>query len=498
LTGAALGWWVVPLAALGAVLVVVFAGRRRLVAPVLAVLVATALGAWRGVPPPDTESLPWADGATAVRGRVVEHASNGRTQRVRVEVDAVRGRGTERWIVGDGCVRVSAPLHPALQLGDETILRGRVEPLADQRPAFQGYLRAQGCGGTMTAGPAVLLERGSGWRVALAAARRKIDEALGRAAPGDVGALLAGLVTGNDAALSPARQDAFERTGTTHLTAVSGSNIAVVLAIFATLGSASGWRRRLVWQVTTVVAVWGYSGIVGFQPPATRAAVVATAAVLASRTGRRPDYVTLVVLAGAVLVAVEPSDLWTLSFRLSFAASLALAAVLPALRPVGAVGWVRAALIASVVAQVATVPTILPTFGTLSVVSVPANLLVGPIVTVLFPLAGLVALSGLVVPALSEALAVPARLGAEGVFVVVDGFAAAPLADIGMPFFGDRVSGFGLSVVGAVVVTVVSREGRRWIGRSARLSAAERDRLVIAVLAGLAGVVLVVAVGWVW
>src|SRR3712207_7452256 len=49
-------------------------------------------------------------------------------------------------------------------------------------------------------------------------------------------ALLAGLVTGDDAALSPARQESFLETGTTHLTAVSGSNLAILLVIAASLG----------------------------------------------------------------------------------------------------------------------------------------------------------------------------------------------------------------------------------------------------------------------
>ena len=465
LTGAALGWWAGLLAAVAGVVVVAGGGGRRLVVPTAVAIAALTLGAWRGVPPPDPRAPPWVDQASAVRGRVATATSNGRGQQIRIEVDAARLRAIGTWIDAAGCLRASLPLRPTVRPGDRVLLAGAIEPVGDQRSAFRSYLRSQGCGGAMVAGAAVVLERGTGWRSAFAAARADVTETLARAAPGDAGALLAGLVTGDDATLSPARQEAFLRTGTTHLTAVSGSNIALVLAIFATLGASSGWRRRLIWQVVTIGAVWGYAGLVGLQPPATRAAVVAMAAVLASRTGRRADYVTLVVLAGAALVAVEPADLWTLSFQLSFASSLALAAVLPALRPVGPVGWIGAALLATMVAQVATIPTALPAFRTLSLVSVAANLVVGPLVEVLFPLAALVGVVGLVAPTAAEALAVPARLAATAVFWVTDGLAGVPLAVIDLPFLGGRLPRFGLGAVAAIAVTVASRDGRRWIGR---------------------------------
>ena len=118
--------------------------------------------------------------------------------------------------------------------------------------------------------------------------------------------LLSGLVTGDDDGFSTERKDAFIRTGTTHLTAVSGSNLALVAGILATIGSATIGRHRVPWQLVTIIGVWAYALISGAQAPSVRAAIVATAAVLAFRVGRRPDFVTLILLAAGAMVLVEP------------------------------------------------------------------------------------------------------------------------------------------------------------------------------------------------
>ena len=77
-----------------------------------------------------------------------------------------------------------------------------------------------------------------------ATASSAVNTAWPQAAPGDAGVLLSGFVTGDDRALTAARRDAFLRTSTVHLTAVSGANLALLVAVIAGTGSAFGVGKR--------------------------------------------------------------------------------------------------------------------------------------------------------------------------------------------------------------------------------------------------------------
>jgi competence protein ComEC len=265
----------------------------------------------------------------------------------------------------------------------------------------------------------------------LADLRTQLGAALRHAAPGDAGVLLSGLVTGDDDGFSTERRDAFIRTGTTHLTAVSGSNLALIAGILATIGSATIGRHRGLWQLTTIVGIWAYALISGAQSPSVRAAIVATAAVLAFRVGRRPDYVTLIMLAAGAMVVVEPGQIESLGFRLSVAASLALVLAMTGMMAMDGVSPLAGVLTATVAAQLATLPLLLSAFGTISLTSIPANIIAVPLVAIAMPLAALAAVAGLIWPPLGEVIAAPAALAATALIRTID-VLGAPEAYVGV------------------------------------------------------------------
>jgi competence protein ComEC len=273
----------------------------------------------------------------------------------------------------------------------------------------------------------------SAWR-SLTELRGAIGEVLRTSAPGDAGVLLAGLVTGDDTGLSDDRAGAFIRTGTTHLTAVSGSNLALVAGMLATTGTLTVGRHRVVWQFLTLAGIWGYALISGAQSPVVRAALVASAAVLAFRVGRRPDFVTLILLAAGIMVVVEPQQVEALGYRLSVASSLALAVIVPPLLKDDRAPLPAVALMATVAAQIATLPLLLPVFGVVSLTSLPANIAAAPLAAVAMPLAALAAVTGLVWQPLGELIAAPASLVATILLEIVDRL-GAPYAtvEIGAP-----------------------------------------------------------------
>jgi competence protein ComEC len=459
LGGAAVG--LVATLAVGALLLVwaTGTGGRPSFGLIVAVVAAAAVGSWRGTGQPEPAPLAWADGAIGVAGRVDSVPAAGRFQRFVLAVDGYWDG--ERRVGASGRLDVTAPVLPAVEVGDDVFVMGFVTPLDDHAVGYAGYLRSLDCGGTLFGRSLEIDGRGDDPRRRVAALRHRLNDVFGRAVPGDAGVLVAGLVTGDDHALSRERRDAFVRTGTSHLTAVSGSNVALLVTL-ASLGASGGRRRRLVWQVALVAMIWAYAVLVGLAPPATRAALVATGAVFAVRAGRRPDLLTLLVVSGALMVVVRPAVLWSVSFQLSLAASLGLVAVAGSAAPVGLAGWLRTIVVGTVAAQLATLPIQAAVFGEVSLVSVPANVAVAPLAVLAFPLAFVAGAVGLAVPAVGEVAAAVAALPVEAMLVVVDalGGRAGAVQPIERP---GPLGTMLLALGSAALLCLWSRDGRRWL-----------------------------------
>jgi competence protein ComEC len=429
LAGVAFGWWGAAAVAAAAVLILAAWPRDRFVrAACLVTIVAAVIGVLRvnhgGVAARIDDALAYGDTAMVTTAPV----ATGQRQYFVAQFGGARDDAE----VGRVCI--TAPAHPVARVGDEVRLGGEIRAASDVALALRAYLAGRGCDASMFATWLQVVESASSPARALADVRSRIGEGLRRSAPGDAGVLLSGLVTGDDAGFSAARQEAFNRTGTTHLTAVSGSNLALVAGMLAAIGGVTVGRHRVAWQIATVAVVWAYAAISGAEAPALRAAIVATAAIFAFRFGRRPDFATLVILAAGAMALLDPGRVESLGFRLSVAASLALAVVLPPLAARGRGSGIAAVVVATVAAQVATLPFLLPIFGAMSLTSVPANVIAAPLAAAAMPLAGLAGLAGLVWQPLAEPLAAPALVAANGLIAAVD-FLGAPRAyvSVGVP-----------------------------------------------------------------
>ena len=191
-------------------------------------------------------------------------------------------------------------------VGDKLWVAWSLAPPENLPPEYLAYVHSQGADTTAVAFTGDVRERGESWRRPFVELRQTLSDTLRTAAPDDSGALLAGLATGDDSRLGERASAAFLDTGTTHITAVSGSNLALVAGVWSALGSASGWRRRWWLGAAIVASVWVYAAVVGFQPPAMRAAVVVSLTAFAIRVGRRADPLTLVLLAAGAMAMVDP------------------------------------------------------------------------------------------------------------------------------------------------------------------------------------------------
>lgn len=498
LAGAAFGW--VPPAAVGLVLVAWLLAIRRPIPSVPLALIAgaVALGSWRGVALPNVPAPEGLAEATLLTGTIREFPRIGGSSQVFfIDLDQDGGEGVEGC---DGRTRVfvRAPLLPETRYGDHIWVAGGFEPARSLDAGFARYLRSECAAGTFSGYSLGIDHRDGSWRQRLFAATSWIDRMLTGVVPGDRGALLSGLVTGRDDALSDERKAAFRNSGTSHITAISGSNLALLVTIAAVSGRYLGLRRRRSWQVGLIVALWGYALLTGLNLPVGRAALVASGAVCAGMFGRRSDMLTLLALGGAVMVAIEPVVMWSLSFQLSMAASTALAVAFDEEDLQSPLGWVFALLRTTIAAQIATLPFAVGAFGQIPLLALPANLLVAPLAQLAFVLAAgasLVGSAGEVVPWLvlvGDLLAVCAAVPAGLILTVVDAFGGVDGAAIPV-----RAGTFGIGVLTAgcaCVICLLSPDGQRWLTRTARDTNGLRPRVAALVATGAVASVVVLAI----
>ncbi|MFP3906685.1 MAG: ComEC/Rec2 family competence protein, partial [Acidimicrobiales bacterium] len=189
----------------------------------------------------------------------------------------------------------------------------------------------------------------------------------------DTRSLYVGLLLGDQRDQSPEVADAFVGSGLTHLLAVSGQNVAFVLALAGPVLV----RMRLGSRLVATLAVLGFFALVTrFEPSVLRATTMAGFAAMAVTFGNEADSRDVLALAVVALLLVDPLIATQLAFQLSVAAttgillwSRRIADALPGPAPLAnAVGI-------TVAAQLAVAPLLIPTFGGMPVAALVANVL---------------------------------------------------------------------------------------------------------------------------
>jgi len=308
-------------------------------------------------------------------------------EQVIVEATAHTVTGRGRTVDGRAPVLLFAP--PSTGLLDVP-LGGRVDVVARLAPADSAEHGAW-----------LLVSRLDGasaqpgwWWDAAAGVRAGVDDAVD--ARGQPGQLLPALVVGDDSGLASAVADDFRAAGLTHLLAVSGTNLTLVLSAVLLAARALGARGR-------GLVVVGLLGVVGFvllarpEPSVLRAAAMGVVALVGLTSGDRRRGLRALGVAVLVLLLVDPWLSRSAGFVLSVLATTAIVVVAPGWRDAlcrWLPRWAAEALAVPLAAQLACTPVVAAISGNASVVGVLANMLAAPAVgpaTVLGLVAGVVA-----------------------------------------------------------------------------------------------------------
>ena len=438
----ALDWWpvvAVCVAALVALGVLYPEWRRPLAWAAILVAVLT-LGAWRAgqARAEEAADLPVGE-IEAVRGVVAgwpERGNRGAWAPVTVEEVRIGGE----WRGGTARVRADTPLYPPLWRGDRVELYGYYRPVEEIGLAgFRDSLRRRGLPGQFRAFGLGVAAGGSrdGLEARREATVARIEGALRRHMPQPEAALTAGILLGDAGLLPTSAREAFNATGTAHVMALSGWNIAMVAGLCALVGRRLGRERTWYWLAGSAALVWLYTYLVGGGPTIVRAAIMGTLYLLASASGRRGDALVALVVAAVAMTAAAPATLLDLGFQLSCAATAGLVLLAgPLARALAGRGLpplLAEGLAATVTAELFTLPLSLHYFGRLSTVNLPANLLVEPLVPLVMLGGVLTALAGVPGGVLGDAVGLVAWLPARLLLAVVEGLGSLPWATAGVP-----------------------------------------------------------------
>jgi competence protein ComEC len=135
-------------------------------------------------------------------------------------------------------------------------------------------------------------------------------------------ALLNGILLGDDAALPVSVQNDFRNTGTTHIVAISGYNITILISILSVVTIRLFGRRRSFWVLIAALLV--YTIMVGGSASVVRASIMGGITLLAIYLGRQGAALNSLFLAGLIMTALDPNTLFDVGFQLSFVATLGL------------------------------------------------------------------------------------------------------------------------------------------------------------------------------
>ncbi|MHB1294965.1 MAG: DNA internalization-related competence protein ComEC/Rec2 [Anaerolineae bacterium] len=480
------------------------AGARR--AGVL--LLAVALGGLRlglALPTEDAHALTrlHGQGTVTLEGWVAGEPSV-RATYTQLEIAAsrlVREDGTTQPVHGKALLTVGR--YPTYAYGDRLRVQARLEaPEGDDLVDSREYLRARGIDSLIWQADVERLPGalGSPLLRAIYGLKADMQRLIGRLLPEPAAGLLCGILLGLDHTLPAYLLEAFRAVGLTHIIVVSGYNIALVAQIVMASG------RRLVHKLwllsSSMLAIVAFALLVGPTAPVLRAALMGILFAAAQLVGRRAHGLTSLAAASLVMTALNPLQLWSVSFQLSLAATLGLLVVepvlarwtrawLPDLAGTGRGGWKRLllqVLAPTVAAQLATLPLIWHHFGEVSLVSLPANLLVLPFQSALMALSLPTLVVGGIAPAVGRIAALPLWLLLEWCMHVTEWLAALPWAAPQVPQLG---AGAVWGLYGVLGLTLAAAQRPHW-WQSAR-------RRLAGALAGWRSVVaLGVATALIW
>ena len=349
---------------------------------------------------------------------------------------------------------VSLRREPHIRYGDSLLLEGSLEaPPVLETFDYRDYLARQGIHQVMNFPIVELQEEGLGSPLLATVYdfRNAMGSSLERSFPEPQAAVAQTLLLGQRDNLPAELRGNFRNTGTSHLLAISGLHVGVVLVLTMAGSAFLLGRKGTYFLIVPLLVLWGYALLSGMSPSVVRAAIMGTIYLVAVASGRPRNVFPALALAAGIMAGLDPGILRELSFQLSFAAVAGIALLAPPLTE-----WLqeklyltherggfvrsiaRGALLSAVVsltATLATLPLIAFHFHQVPTLGIPATILALPALPSILLSSALTVAADALHPTLGQIIGWIAYVPITYLTSLIQGFAAIPGGLIEIPQF---------------------------------------------------------------
>ena len=355
--------------------------------------------------------------------------------------------------------------------GDILRITGKLEtPPQSEDFSYKDYLARQGIYSIINYPRIEILDTGKGFKPLawIYSLRNRLSQSLSQALPEPQASLAQGILLGLRGNIPYSLNQAFSRTGTAHVLAISGINITIVIGMLLAAGIWLFGKRYSIYIWLALSIIWLYALLTGMNPPVVRGAIMGSLFLIAEYLGRQSSASIALTFAAAVMVGIQPQVLWDASFQLSFLAMAGLIFISPYLQSwsrkgvtaaVGKEGTVSSlgnfisdSFAVTLAAILATWPIIAYYFHVVSLVGLPATFfavlaLPGIIIT-----AALTSAVGLIVPLLAQVIGWVCWLFLSYFILVVRAFDALPFSSIKL----ESIEGWQICLYYALLAAIVA------------------------------------------
>lgn len=431
---------------------------------------------FEGVGPKHISNLATLEGRLHMYGRVVDwpRLKTNRTE-VKVALDSVQGE--QSLPVSGAVVLYIADSTTALQRGDRVQFSGRIYPIKGNpnpgRFDFKRYMQLKGVYGIVYLPTLIDLQVDQGSRFGLFRLtdylRDLIRECFYRNLSLNSAALASGFLIGETRDIPPEIYRRFRDSGTLHLLAVSGSNVALVLLFCLYLIRPLGLSVRL--KAGALLAVIGLFAMLSYGDPSViRASVMASLIIFVRLLGRKYELNNIIALTALIILLVDPLQLFDVGFQLSFITAWGLIFFVPRLiAPLRDhhnslwYRWLLLPFVIALVAQIVSTPIVAFYFHRLPLLASVANLAI--VAPVSLAVVGILVLLGanVVLPLLASFFGSLLDQLLTGILLLVNWFGGESMPVLGIPELHVMVIVLIYAALILAVLSISSLRARRWL-----------------------------------
>lgn len=362
---------------------------------------------------------------------------------------------TEAVDTGDGDLPVSGFIlvrvdkNQVYEYGQRLRVRGQLKtPPEDEEFSYRDYLARDGIHSYMSTQEITTLPGNDGniFYRGVYTLKSKLLEKTYQIYHDPEASLFSGILFGVDTGLPRKLQDAFKNTGTAHIIAISGFNIAIIAGIFFSIFK--NLTNDRLGAAIAIIGIFLYAFLVGGDSAVMRAAFMGSISLLARQLGRRNAGMNALMVVALVMALINPLVLWDVGFQLSFFATLGLilyaepfsdftASLIAKISKDDTSTFARIVnenVVLTLAAQLTTIPIMAYHFQRISLISFVANPFILPVQPAVMIVGGLAVFASLIIQPIGQLIAWIAWPFAAYTIRIVEFFDRVPNGTI---FLGD-------------------------------------------------------------